>query len=45
LVYFFAERSIVKNLLGRGGWLDRVRLGVVDHDRTLYLAAYDEGSE
>lgn len=41
LVYFFAEPSIVKNVLGRGGWLDRVRLGVVDHDRTLYLATYD----
>ena len=44
-VYFFAEPSIVKNVLGRGGWLDRVRLGVVDHDRMLYLAAYDHDSE
>ena len=24
LVYFFAEPSIRKNVLGRGGWLDRV---------------------
>ena len=23
------------------GWLDRVRLGVVDYDRTLFLAGYD----
>jgi hypothetical protein len=28
LVYFFAEHSIRKNVLGRGGWLDRVRAWV-----------------
>ena len=38
LVYFFAESSIRKNVLGRGGWLDRVRVGLVDHDREIYLA-------
>ena len=42
LVYFFAEPSIHKNVLGRGGWLDRVRLGLVEHDRKLYLAPYDQ---
>ena len=41
LVYFFADEHIDKNLLGRAGWLDRVRLGLVDHDLELYLAAYD----
>src|SRR5882724_8731597 len=41
LVYFFAEPSIRKNVLGRGGWLDRVRVGLVDHDREMFLAAYD----
>ena len=41
MVYFFADRRILKNLLGRVGWLHRVRLGVVDHDHLLYLAAYD----
>ena len=40
LVYFFAEPSIRKNVLGRGGWLDRVRVGLVDHDREIYLADY-----
>ena len=45
LVYFFADPSIVKNVLGRGGWLDRIRLGVVDYDRTLYLAAHDHDAE
>ena len=40
-VYFFADASINKNVLGRVGWLDRVRLGLVDHDTTMYLAPYD----
>ena len=41
IVYFFADERINKNLLGRAGWLDRIRLGLVDHDSELYLAAYD----
>ena len=41
VVYFFADERIRKNLLGRTGWLDRVRLGLIDHDSVLYLAPYD----
>ena len=41
MVYFFADERIAKNLLGRAGWLDRVRFGLVDHDCELYLAEYD----
>ena len=40
-VYFFADPMITKNVLGRTGWLDRVRLGLVHHDAKLYLAPYD----
>jgi hypothetical protein len=40
MVYFFADERITKNLLGRIGWLDRIRLGLVDHDGELYLAHY-----
>jgi hypothetical protein len=43
LVFFFADPNITKNVLGRQGWLDRVRLGLVDYDRRLYIAGYDEG--
>jgi predicted aspartyl protease len=39
-VYFFADAAINRNVLGRVGWLDRVRLALVDHDSTLYLAPY-----
>jgi hypothetical protein len=41
MVYFFADPTINKNLLGRSGWLDRIRLGLVHYDRELYLAGYD----
>lgn len=43
IVYFFADASINKNVLGRIGWLDRVRLGLVEHDSHIYLAPYDQG--
>ena len=39
-VYFFADASINKNVLGRVGWLDRVQLALIDHDSTLYVAPY-----
>ena len=32
MVYLFADPSITKNVLGRVGWLDRVRLGLIDHE-------------
>ena len=42
LVYFFEEPLIRKNVLGRGGWLDRVRVGLVNHDREIFLSGYAE---
>jgi len=41
-VYFCGDPMIDKNVLGRTGWLDRVRLGLVHHDTKLYLATYDD---
>ncbi len=41
VVYFFGDERINKNLLGRIGWLDRIRLGLIDHDGELYVARYD----
>lgn len=41
MIYFFANEHIDKNLLGRNGWLDRIRFGLVDYEQTLYLAEYD----
>jgi hypothetical protein len=42
MAYFFADTTIRKNVLGRHGWLDHVRIGIVDHDQILYVADYDE---
>ena len=40
VVYFYAEPTFKRNVLGRTGWLDRLRLGLVDYDQMLYLNAY-----
>ena len=31
MVYFFANEAITKSVLGRSGWLDRIRIGIVDY--------------
>lgn len=45
LVYFAANREYPRNLLGRQGWLDRMRIGLVDYDGILYLSGYDDFDE
>lgn len=42
IVYFAQDFAFQKNVLGRTGWPDRVRLGIVDYEQRLYLSAYDE---
>jgi hypothetical protein len=42
-VFGVADPMIEKNVLGRIGWLDRVRFGLVHHDNKAYLAQYDQG--
>ena len=41
MIYFYADYHFGRNVLGRHGWLDRVRLGIVDHDCEIYLAPYN----
>ncbi len=41
VVYFFTDPLIDKNVLGRTGWLDRVRFGLIHHDSKIYLAPHD----
>jgi len=41
-VYFYADPSIERNVLGRRGWLNRIRFGLVDYDQAVYIANYDE---
>lgn len=40
-VYFAEDYGLNRNLLGRNGWLQQVRLAVVDYEETLYLSAYE----
>ena len=42
LVYFAEGAEMRRNLLGRQGWLQLVRIGLVDYDSELYLSPYDE---
>jgi hypothetical protein len=40
-VYFAAEEGFTRNLLGRQGWLDRVKWGLVDYEGRLFLSKYE----
>ncbi len=41
LVFFAQDAEFSRNFLGRGGWLDRLRVAIIDYDRVVYLSAYD----
>lgn len=40
-VYFAEDYNLPRNILGREGWLQKVRLAVVDYDAEIYLSPYD----
>jgi hypothetical protein len=40
-VFFAQEESIRRNVLGRFGWLNKIRLGSIDYDGLPYLSRYD----
>ena len=44
LVYFAAEEHFRRNVLGRTGWLDRVKLGLIDYEGKLLLSALVENA-
>ena len=41
VVYFAAAEDFPRNVLGRSGWLDRVRPGLIYHDSEVYLSAHE----
>ena len=41
-VYFAGHESFGRNVLGRRGWLDQLRVGIVEYESKLYLSRYDE---
>lgn len=40
-VYFAAHEAFTRNVLGRRGWLDQVRLGLVEYEGKLFLSRYE----
>lgn len=40
-VYFAENYGLPRNLLGRNGWLQQVKLTIVDYEEMLYLSAYE----
>jgi len=42
MVYFAEDYGISRNLLGRHGWLEQVKVGLIDHDEVLYISPYNE---
>lgn len=41
-IYFAEDEFMRKSVLGRHGWLDRVKLGLIDYEGKLLLSAYDK---
>ena len=41
-VYFAESEYFDRNVLGRIGWLDRVKLGLVEQEGKLFLSEYQE---
>ena len=41
-VYFAADENIKRNVLGRLGFIDQLRLCLVEHDGELYVSKYDD---
>ena len=40
-VFFAEDPAFNRNFVGRSGWLDRLRVGIIDYDGLLFLSAYD----
>lgn len=41
-VYFAEPREFGRNVVGRRGWLQRFRLGLIEHDAVLFLSEHDD---
>jgi hypothetical protein len=41
-VYFYQDSGSTRNVLGRYGFLNRVRLGLIEHDSAIYCSSYND---
>ena len=39
-IFFAQDPAFNRNFLGRAGWLDRLRVAIIDYDRMFFLSAY-----
>lgn len=42
IVYFAADENIKRSVLGRRGFIDQLRLCLIEHDGELYISKYDD---
>lgn len=42
MVYFATDYNFARDVLGQQGWLNQVRIGIVDHDGKIYISKYDD---
>ena len=42
LVYFAEDENFNRNVLGRRGWLELVKIGLIDYEGKLYLSRYND---
>ncbi len=42
MIYFAADEGIRRNVLGRRGFIDQLRLCLIEHDGELYVSKYDD---
>jgi hypothetical protein len=40
IVFFVQDPTFSRNFVSRVGWLDRLRIGIVDYDRLLLVSPY-----
>ncbi|HEX3744868.1 MAG TPA: hypothetical protein VHW09_13090 [Bryobacteraceae bacterium] len=40
VVFFAQDSTFSRNFLGRSGWLDRPRVGMIDYERMLFVGTY-----
>jgi hypothetical protein len=40
VVFLAQDSTFNRNFLGRSGWLDRLRIAIVDYDRVLFVSPY-----
>lgn len=42
VVFFARDHDFLRNVLGRHGWLQQIRMGLVDYNSLLYLSHYND---